>query len=197
MKKKRTPIGIYDNDILCASCDSKLGVYDKYALDFAKTTPTTRHLSDLGWTLPGIDQQKLKLFCISYLWRASITTKTEFRGVTLGAKHEEAMRKMLLAQDPGGPNDYSLIFARFSSSTDPAHAILFPARTRLRKLTFYEGFLPNFYKFWIKIDSQSDPVLASIDVGAGQDMFVHDKGSFDSSIERKVMVKAVQNGRRR
>jgi hypothetical protein len=31
---KKSPTGIYGSDILCRSCDGKLGVYDKYFLKF-------------------------------------------------------------------------------------------------------------------------------------------------------------------
>ena len=31
---KRRPIGSYDSNILCASCDNKIGVYDAYVKEF-------------------------------------------------------------------------------------------------------------------------------------------------------------------
>lgn len=192
MKKRRAPIGSYDTDILCRDCDNKIGVYDDYALSFVKSVKLTSHPSGVGWTASGVNQDRLKLFCISYLWRASITSRDEFRGVSLGSRHEENIRQLLLNDSAGSPTEYTTIFARFESASDTAQGILFPARTRLRNLNFYEGYLPGLYKFWTKVDSQNDPVLSSVSLGDQPDMFVHNRGNFDTSIERSIMVKAVK-----
>lgn len=69
---------------------------------------------------------------------------------------------------------------------------MFPAKTKIRNLTFYEGYLPSFYKFWIKVDSRKDDIMSNVSLGAQHEMFIHDKGDFDSSIEKNLMVKAAR-----
>lgn len=192
-KKKRAPIGSYDPNILCNSCDNKIGVYDKYALKFIRTAKLEEHPVGVGWLIKSVDSHKLKLFCMSYLWRASITTRSEFRGTSLGGKHEERLRQFILNDDPGSPDDYTVIFARFTSKTGKAAGVMFPAKTKIRNLTFYEAYLPDFYKFWIKIDSRSDTIVSNVSLGAQSEMYVHDKGDFDTSREKSIMVRAAHN----
>ena len=43
----------------------------------------------------GIDYRKMKLFFLSLLWRASITSRPFFQEVKLDAKHEERVREIL------------------------------------------------------------------------------------------------------
>lgn len=192
-KKKRAPIGSYDSNILCNKCDNKIGHYDDYALTFVNSAKLEDHPVGVGWRVKNIDGHKLKLFCMSYVWRASITTRAEFKGIDLGTKHEEQLRRLILNDNHGGPDDYTVIFAKFTSKSGKGAGIIFPARTKIRGLTFYEGYLPNLYKFWIKVDSRADNIMSSVSVGAQQEMYVHDKGDFDSSIEKSIMVRAARN----
>jgi hypothetical protein len=62
-------------------------------------------------TLPGIDYSKFKLFLLSILWRASISTHEAFCMVNIGV-HEEILRKRLFNKDAGSENDYT-IYSQF------------------------------------------------------------------------------------
>ena len=130
---------------------------------------------------------------MSYLWRASITTRPEFNGVSLGPKHEGILRTLLVDGNMGTTNEYTTVFSKFTSSTNKGAGILFPARTRINKLTYYEAYLPNFYKFWVKVDSQDDPVISNLSLGDQSDTFVHNRGDFDTSLEKSIMVRAAKN----
>lgn len=189
-KKKRIPNGSYDINILCRDCDNKLGVYDKYALDFVTNSKLINHPSGVGWTINGVDQAKLKLFCLSYLWRASITNRPEFAGINLGTKHEENIRQLLSADSSGNANDYTTIFSKFDKIEDNFGAVMFPAKTRIRGIAYYEAYLPKLYKFWVKVDSQNDAIIGYTSLGGQENMFVHNRGDFDTSLERKIMVRA-------
>lgn len=191
-KKKRIPNGSYDKNILCRTCDNKLGVYDKYALDFVTNGKLINHPSGVGWNIDGVDQAKLKLFCLSYLWRASITNRPEFTGISLGSKHEENIRKLLLTESPGGIDDYTTVFSKFDKVDDNFGAVMFPAKTRIRSIVYYEAYLPKLYKFWVKVDSQNDSVISHMSLGDQENMFVHNRGNFDTSLEREIMVRAAK-----
>ncbi len=190
---KNRPIGLYDPDILCRPCDGGiLGKYDKCGIQFVKKALLTPRPSGAGWSAANIDQAKLKLFCLSYLWRASVTTLDDFKGVSLGDKHENAIRQMLLNDDAGSADAYSVNFARFNDDDKSFGGLLFPARTRVRNLTYYEAYLPGLYKFWVKVDSQVDPVISYASLGALPYVFVNDKGEFRTSREIQIMAKTVR-----
>ncbi len=63
-------------------------------------------------TISGIDYALFKLFQLSILWRASVSSLDFFRLVSLGPR-EELLRKMLLVGEPGGPEEFGcmVIFA--------------------------------------------------------------------------------------
>jgi hypothetical protein len=194
-RSKKTPIGSYDSNILCSSCDNKIGVYDGYARTFVERSTLVPHASGVGWMITGSDQHKLKMFCISYLWRASITTRPEFRGVSLGLLHEERIHQMILDDDSGNLHDYTVSLQKFSNNDGKFGGILFPARTRLVGLNCYEGYLPQGYKFWVKVDSQNEHKLSSLSVGATEPLFIGDRGDFHSSVEKSIMVRAVRRSK--
>lgn len=193
-RAKKKPIGSYDDSILCSPCDGKIGIYDKYAKKFVVTSKLVPH-PIAGWTISGVDQHKLKMFCLSYLWRASITRLPEFNGVSLGDLHEEKLRKMILLDDSGTPSDFTTSIRKFESRGSQFGAILFPARTRIRGLTHYEAYLPDGYKVWVKVDSRNDPMIDALSIGAIEPMYVGNHGDFDSSIEKKIMVQAAQRSK--
>ncbi len=194
-RSKRTPIGSYDSNILCASCDNKIGVYDGYVRRFIECSVLVPHPSGVGWTIDNVDQHKLKMFCISYLWRASITSLAEFKGISLGAVHEGRIRQMILNDNSGGINDYTVSLQRFNNDDGEFGGILFPARTKLVGLTVYEGYLPQGYKFWVKVDSRNEDKVSSLSVGAVEPLFIGDRGNFHTSVEKSIMVKAVRKSK--
>lgn len=194
-RSKRTPIGSYDSKILCRDCDNKIGVYDSYARKFVEHSELIPHPSGVGWSVEGVDQHNLKMFCISYLWRASITSRPEFSGVNLGEKHEEQIRQMIQSDNSGTVNDYTVSLQKFSNTDGKFGGILFPARLKLVGLTSYEGYLPQGYKFWVKVDSQNENKLSSLSVGANEPLFIGDRGDFHSSREKRIMVRAVKRSK--
>ena len=53
-----------------------------------------------------LQYKRLKLFFLSRLWRLAITSLPEFQGASLGEKHKEKLRVMLLTDNPGKPLEY-------------------------------------------------------------------------------------------
>ena len=93
--------------LLCRKCEGHIGRWETYAsrvfFDEERYKPavTTRH----KYLLRDVDYKKFKLFLMSILWRAGISTLETFEQVNLGP-HAERLRSMLLASDPGEPGDY-------------------------------------------------------------------------------------------
>jgi hypothetical protein len=92
--------------LLCDGCEQRLSVFEGYARS------ALIEISQVDWkakgnllVLTGLDYAKFKLFQLSILWRAGISTRPEFRQVRLGP-HEATLRSMLLASYPGPSQKY-------------------------------------------------------------------------------------------
>jgi hypothetical protein len=106
--------------LLCEDCEQKFSVLENYVhktlyggLELAFTT-----LSNRKWRVSGLDYNKLKLFQLSILWRASVSSQIFFKSVSLGKKHEFSIKKMLLDQDPGPPEKYACILVAIIFEND-------------------------------------------------------------------------------
>ena len=95
-------------NLLCEGCE---GVINKYETYFAKTWYQQKKLPDKiennNIILTGLDYTNFKLFHLSILWRASISTRDEFKNVDIIQRHQERLRKMVLISDPGPEDRYS------------------------------------------------------------------------------------------
>ena len=93
----------------------------------------------------------LKLFFISLVWRASISTHHFYRKIAIGDKFEEKARLMLLAEDPGDANDFGVVIARF---TEPlGHAFLDPHPERVAGINHVRFYIAGFVVY-MKVDQR-------------------------------------------
>jgi|RhiMetdeSRZDD1v2_1073273.scaffolds.fasta_scaffold69486_4 hypothetical protein len=116
--------GEFDKYILCPSCDNKtlgrldtyvsLILYDGYPKTFQRCE-SPNGMKYISYT--GIDYVRFKLFLLSVLWRASISTRPLFREVRLGP-HEERIRQMLLNSDPGEYLKYPCVMMTYRHLKD-------------------------------------------------------------------------------
>jgi hypothetical protein len=106
----------YTEPLLCRACEALLNTrYEQpaqnfwWALSGEPTAPdiTVEPLALDGRAsiMRGFDYKSIKLFFISLLWRAGVSTRYEFSCVSLGP-HEPRLRAMLLNEDPGTARDY-------------------------------------------------------------------------------------------
>lgn len=158
-RHKRTKTGTYDNSILCRKCDIKLGVYDKIMLDFLTADHNLISISqgdNIGgwWVVDNVEQTKLLLFILSYLYRASITTKAGYEGVSLGAKYEAIIRNILNG-DHARLLDFTTVCGRFVDHD--GRVIFSPMRTRnsTDQQNIYKIYLPKGYCFYTKVDQRN------------------------------------------
>ncbi len=105
----------YEGGILCADCDNKLlGGYERYGSlilydGHERTIQPTRYGPGLHAVRFGeLDYRQFKLFLLSMLWKASISTLDDYQGVDL-EDSEDRVRLMLLDGDPGGPYDFGCV----------------------------------------------------------------------------------------
>lgn len=119
-KAKKVYTGEFESNILCKNCDNAIiGSYESYAskiinyqtkIEGISATKFVDENSNLKHAeIKGLDYSKFKLFLLSLLWRASISSRDFFKNVKLDSKEEESLRQMLLNGDPGEPDDYPCI----------------------------------------------------------------------------------------
>jgi hypothetical protein len=95
--------------LLCFACEQKLGGYEKYAAEVMTGRLGHRFRRDGSRLLTGgIDYDRFKLFQMSILLRASISSLEFFRFVSL-APREEILRTMLVDEQPGRPDQFGCV----------------------------------------------------------------------------------------
>ena len=99
-----------------------------------------------------VDYKLLKLFILSVLWRASVSGQTFYAGVKLGP-YEDALRSLILADNPGEAQDFPIMIHRFSYPSELI-PILCPVSSRISGLNFYQLLLNGFLAL-VKVDRQS------------------------------------------
>jgi hypothetical protein len=109
----------------------------------------------LGAELHNANYSLLKLFALSLLWRASVTSHIFFKPVDLGSAHESAIGKMIETNDAGAYDHYGVSLhwvtgKLFSDIISP------PQKRRPSGVWFYEFHLPDFM-FLIKVDNRPSP----------------------------------------
>jgi hypothetical protein len=160
---KRAPIGVYDQNILCDECEPKFGNWDTYAQQVLTEPPCGnphRHTdgSIVAWTIPEYDYAALKLFAVSVLWRASVSTHAFFERVHAGPFEADA-RQMILDANAGPPEQLLAMIARIEGV---AGGVLFdPYWLRVEGVNFYMFYLGGNegggYQLYIKVDRRPPP----------------------------------------
>jgi hypothetical protein len=97
---KKSPIGIYDETIVTEEGERIFTSWDDYAAELllAKKSDFKKRFNKgecIAFEIENYDYEKLKLFFLSVLWRASVSSHEFFKKVKLGG-HENIIRDALL-----------------------------------------------------------------------------------------------------
>jgi hypothetical protein len=124
--KSRNHTGEYEGGILCVDCETKvLGLYESYAskamyggtFSRKEENPVCKKYHNSGGPdftqVVNIDYAKFKLFLLSVLWRASISSREFFAEVDLGSD-EETLRQMILSGNPGKVEDFPVLVVTYA-----------------------------------------------------------------------------------
>jgi len=159
--KRKSHIGIYDKNILCKDCEEIFQRCDEYAQrilppDFKENNYITDNSGKkVGYKMENVNYNLLKMFFISLLWRASISTRKEFSRINIGP-FEEALRFMIQIGDPGDENVFSVIVSRFNDYLGK-HFILDPHNEKFDGINFCRFYLGAGYRVFIKVDKRPLP----------------------------------------
>ena len=97
--------------LLCKECENALSKYERYvSLLLSGQIHIVHQRIGRLVHLEGVDYKQLRLFGLSVLWRASVSSLQMFEQISLGP-HEEKLRRMILEEDPGKPEEYPFLLA--------------------------------------------------------------------------------------
>ncbi len=114
--------------LFCDDCEGRLGKFENYASPIVKSLLALEVEEDDGtYIVRDINYQSFKLFQMSLLWRASVASIDMFGNIALGS-HEERLRKMLLSEDPGPPDQYGCMMVAMQD-TKYMHRIIWSPET--------------------------------------------------------------------
>lgn len=150
--------------LLCGDCESLLSKYERYAsLVLSGTAPVQSQRDGKLVIISGIDYCRFKLFQLSILWRAGVSSLPIFERVQLGP-HAERLRSMILAQDPGPAELYACMMwlLTTSSGVDPA-IIMQPTPVRILGKTTYKFTMGNLmWQYFVASQSPPYPFQYSV-----------------------------------
>ena len=115
---KRSPIGVYDEGILCDACEPKFDRFDHYGVETLLVRldelfqPISHQGEIVAYQAAGVDQKLLMQFLLATLWRASVSTHSFYRRVNLGPFEEVARRAILEPEEPV-PEAFNAVLSRW------------------------------------------------------------------------------------
>ena len=194
---KKSPIGIYEK-LLCFNCEERLGVFDGYAkkLLLEKKSGHLQKYKDDAYIIYKYDYFKLKSFFLSLLWRASVSSREEFKLIDAGP-FEDALKNFLLQRSVGKYNDFSIFITKFESEDEKVNIIaenniLSPAKQKIDGLNYSIFYLSGGYKVYIKVDKrQIQNTFKSLTLKANSQIIILRMSNFENTSEYKILLEAV------
>jgi len=144
--------------LLCDVCDGTvIGNRETYC------SPVVKSIQDLRiakngdqYFVSNVDYANFKLFQLSLLWRASISSAQMFENVSLEKHHEEVIRKMILSQDPGKPNQYGCVMFVLDNVNQLHKIIWSPVKDIIDGFTCYRFLTGRIFWYFFSIRSVSE-----------------------------------------
>ena len=156
---KRLPIGVYDKNILCRDCEDKFQAVDDYAqqllLREESNQEVLKHNGTIaGYKIENFDYTLLKLFFVSILWRASVSTHDFYNRIDIGPFADTA-KQLIWDCSAGDPEDFSCVLAKFTDE-ELRKFFMDPHRQRTEGINYYRFYLYG-YVLYIKVDKRQTP----------------------------------------
>lgn len=141
--------------LLCDICEQNLSVYEGYARRLlVGGAPVTYRTENAVVFLSDLDYVKFRLFQLSVLWRAGVSTLPFFARVTLGS-HQEVLRQLILHADPGSSRRYCCLMFGIKFDKEAFTGVITqPSRVRLSGSIAYRFLFGGF--MWAFIVTNQD-----------------------------------------
>lgn len=202
--KKFHQTGFKDSDILCADCDNGIiGAYERYASNTIfgdHKNGAVEAFSGSENELPyirfkNLDYDLTKLFFLSILWKSHLSTNPFFKTVSLGGKHAEKIRQMLLERDGGAEDLFEVVLVAPATASRITKSMVSPRRIKQAGNTLYVFHINEImYHFNISQHNKMSMFNAGIikrdgilDIGVVHEEFAEDY--FDSFTQKKLQFK--------
>src|SRR5712664_2392199 len=129
-------------ELFCDDCEGVFNRWESYFADvwFLRSLRPQK-IGRSPFTIAGLDYQRFKLFHLSILWRSGVATYDVFRQIRLGP-HQDRMRRLLLANDPGPVDLYPFLGVALRDPTTGGvkdSIISVPGVTRIDGHTVYRA----------------------------------------------------------
>ncbi len=152
-----------DNKILCRKCDLILGKYEEERGKLLKIGDGELEFNNSIKMFPGIDGKKVKLACLSDLFRCSSTNKQIYSGINLGSIHSDRIKRLLLNPDNISFDLYPTTIGKVNFGI-PFAAASFPIKCRIHHRIYYRSIMPGGWLWLVKIDSVNEPLFDKFSV---------------------------------
>ncbi len=205
-EKTISRIGIYDKTILCDKCENTIfAPLDDYGRRLIKkiNEQPVRKLSNASNSInikviENFDYKQTKLFLVSILWRASVSSRVEYNSVDLGC-YEDLARHMLQTQTEESGNIFQTIVQYLEPSKKVINGqrmVLLPYKTRFESINAYRMHFGGL-KFSICVDSRgfsTNDTLEHVRMKAGASWPVAE-ANFDNSNDYRYFRNKIQKYR--
>ncbi len=153
---RKLQVGLYDNQILCESCENALGIYDDYAgrvlihrqgSDFIPITDTS-----FIYSFTAVNRRLLRGFLASLLFRMSVTKQEEFAETSIGDVYEKRIAEDIRSNGTFNYIDASIIRVE----NELAFMATTPIRCRFGHVNGFRFQLPH-YAILLSLDKRPNP----------------------------------------
>lgn len=156
---RKSPIGVYDENILCCDCEKRFQVIDDYAQGLLIKDESNQEVlkyngNVAGYKIKRYDYTLLKLFFVSILWRASVSGHDFYNKIELGPFEDKA-KQLIWNCSPGGFEEFPCILAKFTDE-NIGKIFLDPHRERWNGVNFNRFYFYG-YVLYIKVDKRPIP----------------------------------------
>lgn len=192
---KKSPIGPYDENILCRQCEDRFQECDDYGQKILlKEEANHRAITDrgriVGYAIQNVNYAKFKRFLLTILWRASISNHEYYSKVDLGS-YETKLKRMIWDNEIGKPNEFPFIIAKFNDES-LGKTMLDPERVRWDQVTYYKFYLYGFIVH-IKVDNRNSPQRFKGFEVLGDGNIIVISRDLQQSSELQAMIKIARN----
>lgn len=149
--------------LLCGNCEQQFSLYERYvSLLFRGGLNLEYERHGELISIKNVDYKNLRLFQLSVLWRASVSTLPFFSQISLG-QHQEHLRRMLLAEDIGIPWKYGcMMFSLMHEGRIQNDLIVQPTWTRVDNVLGYRFVFGGHLWVYLVASHQSSKKLETI-----------------------------------
>lgn len=176
--------GEFEANILCQECENKISRWEAYAYTvlYGGILPKgsqvlvqqqrNQHGAEFLY-VQGLDYKLFKLFLLSILWRASISSRPFFKYVSLGS-FEEKIRQMLMSEDPGAASAYPCFISTYKRVKLPTEVVGEPRKVKSRNGTSYAFLIHGtLYYFFVSHKIKKPWILEAAINEKGELRLVH------------------------